>query len=72
MLGLTEILNAAKRELGDRILQKPIKCSCPTCGKFVTTVFVVPNLVRNRCLKCGVDVITLLSKEGEALAVTER
>lgn len=72
MLGVTEILSAAKRELGDRLLQKRIDLCCPSCGLFVGAILVIPNLVRNRCSKCRVDVISLVSDKREVLAVTER
>lgn len=72
MIGAAQVLEAARQELGDRILQKPVKCFCPTCSSFVAAVLVVPNLVRGRCSRCRVDVLVLVNANREVLAVTDR
>lgn len=71
MIGLTEVAAAAKRELGDMVLQNPVRVSCPKCGRFVVDALSVPTLVKGRCDRCRVDVIALVDKEQNVLAVTE-
>ncbi len=72
MIGVQAIAEAAKRELGDNVLKNPVRVSCPSCGKFLVAAFVAPNLLRDRCDRCRVDVIALISREREVLAVTEK
>ena len=72
MIGVAEIAEAAKRELGDALLRDPVRVACPSCGSFVVSACVIPNLIRGRCTRCRVDVVALISKERAVLAVTEK
>jgi hypothetical protein len=72
VLGTPEILAAAKRELGGRILHDPIRVCCPRCGRFAVRIMVVPNLVGAKCHNCASNIIILVSRECEVLAATER
>lgn len=72
MLGLAEIVEAARKELGDALLQNPVKVVCTGCGKFIVNVLVVPNLVRGRCDKCHIDVLTLVGRDRTVMSVTEK
>jgi hypothetical protein len=72
LIGVTEFAEAAKREIGEALLRDPVRVACPSCGSFVVNVFVTPNLIRGRCTRCRVDILALVSKEREVLAVTEK
>lgn len=70
--GMQVIVEAAKRELGNAITRDPVRLSCPGCGRFLASVFVKPNLIRDRCDKCRVDIVVLVTAAGEVVAATER
>jgi hypothetical protein len=72
VIGVAGIAEAAKKELGSMLREKPIRISCPMCGTHVVSVLSAPTMMRGRCSRCRVDVIALVSKEGEALVATER
>jgi len=71
VIGLQEIAEAAKRELGVMLLREPVRVGCPSCGTFVASALSAPQMIRGRCSKCRVDVIALVSRERDVLAVTE-
>lgn len=72
MTGAAAIVEAARRELGEAVSRTPVRVSCPGCGRFMVSVFVVPNLLRDRCDKCRFDVVVLVSAAGDVTAATDR
>ena len=73
MIGVAEVAEAAKRELGEgAILKNPVRVSCPSCGSFAASTFTVPVLLKVRCGRCKMDVVALVGREGAVLAVTEK
>jgi hypothetical protein len=71
MIGVQEFAEAAKRELGDALQREPVRVACPSCGSFVVSALSAPLMIRGRCSKCRVDVIALVSRSRDVLAVTE-
>jgi 4-hydroxy-3-methylbut-2-en-1-yl diphosphate synthase IspG/GcpE len=70
VIGVEQIAEAAKAELGDAMMRDPVRVSCPSCGRFIVAVFVVPNLIRGRCEKCHMDAIALIGRDRSVLSVT--
>lgn len=69
--GMQAIVEAARREIGDAVSREPVRLSCPGCGRFLVSVLVRPNLLRDRCDKCRSDVVVFVSGTGEVIAATE-
>lgn len=67
MLGLQELAALARRELGDQILQKPLRVSCLSCGGFLLQALSAPQMQRTRCRECHIDLVVLVSKRQEVL-----
>jgi 4-hydroxy-3-methylbut-2-en-1-yl diphosphate synthase IspG/GcpE len=70
VIGVEQIAEAAKAELGEAMLREPVRVSCPSCGRFIVSVFTVPNLIRGRCEKCRMDAVALIGRDRSVLAVT--
>lgn len=71
MSAVQAIVEAARAELGDSVVKEHVRVSCPKCGVHLVSVMVVPNLVRDRCDKCRVDVVVLIARDRSVLSATE-
>lgn len=71
MSGVAAIAAAAKAEIV-KIEPDAVRVSCPSCGRHLASVMVVPNLLKCRCHKCGTDIVALVSRDGTVLAAQEK
>lgn len=73
MSGVEAIAAAAKTEIV-KIESSPVRVSCPSCGRHLASVLVVPNLLRCRCQndKCRTDVVALVAKDGSVLVSQDK